>query len=545
MQLRKFSIKAKCVADNAELYRNIASSLERGLPVLGQNDEHDGVCILVGSGPSVAGELDSIRKAKEAGHTIVALKDAHDWLIERGIVPDCAVAVDPQESRARCFTPRKDVAYMISSQCNPAAFDHLKGFNVNLWHLYIEKNQSVPPHGTPLIAGGTTTGLRSITLFYSMGFRKFELYGFDSCLKDGVLRMNGTLARTNDDTVNEIVVIVGGVERKFYCNPSMTAQANEFQNLYLVMPDAKIESHGDGLITAIIEARKERLPVTVSFIHRFGPKAASYRYRAAIPASHLEGASINDPSADVLVYAKPDGIDLMEVKKALAAGKRVIVDFCDDHFDRMHYRHMLRLADEVTCSTDEMAKRIKGLGRDAVVIADPYEFDEVAPHCAGDNLLWFGHGLNMPSLDRIRPQLQGYPLRVVSNTPDTIAWSMETMVEEFAKADIVILPASEKYKSANRAIEAIRQGCFVVAEPHPALEGFDRPYGDLGIWIGDIKEGIEWARQNQSEANQRTKLAQDYVSQTFAPRTLAFAWSRVIQGSKSTWEVDDANGTDG
>jgi hypothetical protein len=521
MTLQRFSIQSHCIASDDELYANIAANLERKLPVLGQYEAHDGVAVVVGSGPSVTNFIDDICRHMDNSHKIVALKDAHNWLTSMNLYPDYAVAIDPQQSRAGVFVPRYGVNYFIASQVHPAMLDHLAGYDVSLFHLYIRKGQTVPPPGTPLIAGGTTTGLRAITLFYTLGFRKFVLYGYDSCLKDGVLRMNGDKPRPGDDTINEIVVD----GRTFYCNPSMTAQASEFQNLFWSMPDIQIESYGDGIITAILEARKKAPKTTVSFIHKWGPGSASYRYRAAIPAEHL-GASLNDPSASVLIYAKPDGVDIMEVKKALGDGKRVIADFCDDHFDRKDYRDMLRLADEVTCSTKYMAEKILAFGRDAHVIPEPYEYPEVEPHCNGTKLLWFGHASNFDST--LDTRMYPYSLVTISNHPHaTRPWNHETMLMEFPYADIVLMPATAPYKSCNRTVEAVRQGCFVVAEPHPSLEGFP------GIWIGDIKEGIEWARQHPQEANARTKIAQAYISATYAPRTLAFAWSRVIQGSSS------------
>jgi hypothetical protein len=413
-------------------------------------------------------------------------------------------------------------------------FEHLDGYEVFLWHLYVAKNQNVPPHGTALIAGGTTTGLRTITLFYSMGYRQFELYGFDSCLRDGKLRMNGDAPNNDDAQINEIVVD----GKMFYCNPSMTAQANEFQNLYAMMPDIKMESHGDGLITAIIEARKKQARTTVSFIHMGGPDAASYRYRAQAPAQ-LMGASLNDMSAEYLYIAKPDGVALPGLIAAKESGKKIIIDFCDDHFDRPHYLAMLELAHSVSCPTQAMADRIKALGREATVIDDPYEFPELPPHCAGNRLLWFGHAVNYLSLKRILSSLDGYPLRIVSNIPGTIPWSLSMMTQEFAQADIVIIPATAEYKSPNRAVESIRQGCFVVAEPHPALNAIP------GIWLGNIKDGIEWASKNQAEANQRIKLSQAYVAERFAPRIQAFAMNRIIQELSSTLEVGTVTGMSG
>jgi len=97
----------------------------------------------------------------------------------------------------------------------------------------------------------------------------------------------------------------------------------------------------------------------------------------------------------------------------------------------------------------------------------------------------------------------------------------------FDKSDIVILPATETYKSANRAVEAIRQGCFVVAEPHPAWN--DIP----GIWIGNIREGIEWVQTHLNEANQMVASAQAYVREMYSPAACADLWRKVIGNEKT------------
>jgi hypothetical protein len=182
-----------------------------------------------------------------------------------------------------------------------------------------------------------------------------------------------------------------------------------------------------------------------------------------------------------------------------------------------------------------MARRIKVLGRDAVVIPDPFEYPLKKPHCKAVNLLWYGHQVNRASLERILPEIAGYHLRVVSNFAGSIPWSKKTMLKEFAQADIVVLPATETYKSANRAIEAIRQGCFVVAEPHPALEGFP-------IYIGNIKDGIEWTLKNK--ANRLISKAQSYVTERFSPQTLSAKWKTATK-RPTTLDAEQRNGTDG
>ncbi len=52
----------------------------------------------------------------------------------------------------------------------------------------------------------------------------------------------------------------------------------------------------------------------ISFCHYGNPNMASYRYRAMIPARAL-GAAINDPSADVIIFAKPIDQDVQHISQ--------------------------------------------------------------------------------------------------------------------------------------------------------------------------------------------------------------------------------------
>jgi uncharacterized Rossmann fold enzyme len=533
-------IVGKCVADDETLFQNMEAAVARGYPqILKQEPIKDGMIMLVASGPSVAGQIDVIREMAKTSK-IVAIKDAHDWLISQGVIPDYALAIDPQEHRISFHTPHKAVEYMIASQCHKAMFDNLEGHNVTIWHPYVMKGQDRPKN-TMLIGGGTTSGLRAISLFYVLGYRQFALFGFDSCNDGGKLRVNGSGLKPGDQ-LTEIRIEQNG--ETFYCNASMALQAEHFQTYYDYLPDAQFYGFGHGLIQAIIKKREQNAVELqavidnikqpndrVSFIHWGDKTSASWRYRAKIVS---EGwASLNDLTADTLIFAKPQANELMDMAKAKARGAWVIVDFCDDHFDWVHYKEALRLADAVSCNTEVMAKIIKEHGRDATVIGDPYEYPEEKPHCNGLNLLWYGHAVNKHSLERILPDLGGYNLRVVSNFGGAIPWSHETMLEEFAKADIVLMPATAEYKSPNRAVEAIRQGCFVVSE---------RDLGIPEIYVGNIKEGIEWT-QTQN-VNQRISKAQKFVTEEFSPKILIDKW-KTLTKQRTTLDAEKRNGTVG
>ncbi len=527
------NVTGKCVYSDEQIFANIAASLERGLPeVLQSFPAREGHVAIVGSGPSVLTQLDKIRELRAAGVPIVAVRDSHDWLIENGIVPEFALSVDPLPAAAECFrNPRKDIQYFIASQAHPKMFDYLEGMNVGLWHCYMQKGQTYPKR--MLISGGSTSGLRAISLFYVLGWRDFLLFGLDCCLTGNKLRLNGDSTKPNDSVTPVSVEPEGEV---FYCNTAMMQQAQQFQDYYDIMPDATFQAFGRGLIKAIIEKRSrddEQIkaarvePIApngrVSFIHRGGPEMASYRYRCAMPAEWL-GATVNDFTASTLVFSKVMHADLMEIGKAKARGQYVIVDFCDDHFQWPIYKEAVRLADSIICCSDVLKAKIAELGREAVVIPESYEFPLEKPHFSGQRLLWFGGAVNRDALERILPDLENYPLRIVSNHPGDIPWSHETMLKEFKRADIVVMPMREEYKTANRTVEAVRQGCFVIAEPQPSI--MDIP----GIYIGNIKEGLEWIKkQPLSSIDSRISSAAMYVTGKYSPSILAAMWRDAIQ----------------
>ena len=533
-------IVGKCVADDETLFQNMESAVARGYPqVLRQESPKDGVIALVASGPSVAGQINVIREMSKTT-LIVAIKDAHDWLIDNGVIPDYALAIDPQEHRISFYKPNNGVEYMIASQCHKAMFDNLEGQKVTIWHPYVMKGQDRPKNSL-LIGGGTTSGLRAISLFYVLGWRHFALFGFDSCLTGDTLRINGSGLKEGEP-LTEVRIDQDG--ETFYCNPSMALQAEHFQTYYDYLPDSHYYGFGHGLIQAIIKKREENAVELqalidkkpepndrVSFIHWGDKNSASWRYRAKIVSDGW--ASLNDFTADTLIFAKPQANELMEMARAKARGAWVIVDFCDDHFDWVHYQEALRLADAVSCNTEVMAKIIKEHGRDATVIGDPYEYPEAKPHYNGLNLLWYGHAVNKHSLERILPDLEGYNLRVVSNFGGAIPWSHETMLEEFARADIVLMPATAEYKSPNRAIEAIRQGCFVVSE---------RDLGIPHIYVGNILEGIKWTQTQ--DINSLISKAQKFVTDEFSPRILIDKW-KTLTKLRTTSDVEKRSGTDG
>lgn len=232
----------------------ILAAMARGLPEFTPAlVAHDGVMVIAGSGPSLPKFIEEIRAERERGRPIMACNGAHDWLCEHGIEPELFLTVDPRDLRHNLRQKNDYTIYLLASRVAPEVFDHLQDCRIILWHSagHPEEMPVFEGTGAKRIGGGSTSGLRAIVLAYLMGFRHCVLYGFDSCNDaEGRKRFDsGTVSVTTD-------VIVEG--RTFICSMAMAAQANEFQTAtYGWLPGLHLEVKGDGLLAAIVEARRK------------------------------------------------------------------------------------------------------------------------------------------------------------------------------------------------------------------------------------------------------------------------------------------------
>lgn len=237
---------------------NILSALRRGLPEFQPAlFPHDGHMIVCGSGPSLPSFIEEIKQERKQRRPIIAVKGAHDLLCANGIEPDIFVSCEAKPRLENVQYRNTKTVYMLSSRCSPELFDWLQKANILLWHSYVPPEKEAPmPELTDkhLIGGGTTSGLRAITLGYVMGFANFTLYGFDSCLELSTKKKRYDSGAMKPEQI--VDRIVRG--RRFLCNGAMSMQADEFQELYKIHPDATFDVKGEGLLAAIIEDRKHR-----------------------------------------------------------------------------------------------------------------------------------------------------------------------------------------------------------------------------------------------------------------------------------------------
>lgn len=146
-------------------------------------DKKNEAIAIVGYGPSLNDTWTEIRNFKY----VMSCSGAHKFLVERGIIPTWHVEVDPRPHKVELIgPPQKETEYLIASTCHPKVFDHLEGFNVNLWHVYdsTDEGKRILPRGEWSVTGGCDVGMRCITNAAFLGFTEMHCFGIDGSAKE-------------------------------------------------------------------------------------------------------------------------------------------------------------------------------------------------------------------------------------------------------------------------------------------------------------------------------------------------------------------------
>lgn len=213
-----------CVPDEV-IVRNVQSAIARGLPEFEIARKHNRTAAICAGGPS----LDPSKIPADA--VVFCVKSAHDKLIEAGVIPWACVLLDPRAHVADFVeNPHPDIRYFVASMCDPTTFDALKGHKVWVYHALVGAGEDKVLSGRKLLAGGCSAGVRAISLAHALGFRSFELFGFDLCYRDE--SETSTLApekiRVNIDA-REIVMDPRG---EYLTDLEKMAQAQELKALF-------------------------------------------------------------------------------------------------------------------------------------------------------------------------------------------------------------------------------------------------------------------------------------------------------------------------
>ena len=245
------------------MYENVRAAQASGFPILQDRGRiTQQPIVIVGDSPDLEQHAGKIAELRASGAKILAVKRTHDWLIERGIVPDYAVCSDGQRCTVDVFRARDvgivrrspGITYLAASISHPDMWEYLRGQAVLIWHPHIDGRQRVLPEwaGVKKVYGGSTTGLRSISLAYILGHRNQVLVGMSSCVAaNGAMRATG--GKVFDFDAPFPVHYAG---RWFWMTAALAQQVNDLMGTLRLCPGIKVDVIGDGALPHVLRTGK-------------------------------------------------------------------------------------------------------------------------------------------------------------------------------------------------------------------------------------------------------------------------------------------------
>lgn len=240
---------------------NIKRNLDLRLLEVAPHEVQDTEVWLLAGGPSLGDYEAEIVEAGRNGVPMVTVNGTYGWLLDRGIKPAAQVMVDARESNRKFITRHVDTCkYLIGSQCDHELVASLPREQTLLWHSgqselvkrAVDEWAGDAKYQWWPVAGASTVISRAITLLAMLGFRKIQVFGWDSCLRDD---KHHAYEQPENDQRGTVEIAVGN--RKFRCHPWMIVQAAEFPKLvrhvWSAVPDLELNIRGDGLIAAMLE----------------------------------------------------------------------------------------------------------------------------------------------------------------------------------------------------------------------------------------------------------------------------------------------------
>ena len=222
----------------------------------------DGTIIFCSGGPSLKDYLPEIKKLrKRKGHYVVCVKSAHDLLIENNVIPYACILLDPRDHVVDFIeNPHPKVQYLVASMVHPVTIDKLLKENAQVWgyHAMVGAGETEVLRQrlggkTAMLGGGCSTAMRGISVLYTLGFRKFKLYGYDLCY-------TGEVDMTEKDNKGELKHLEVTVEgRKFITDAEKIAQAQDFTQM-MKERNIQLEVFGPGLVPHIWNTKRKILP---------------------------------------------------------------------------------------------------------------------------------------------------------------------------------------------------------------------------------------------------------------------------------------------
>jgi FkbM family methyltransferase len=208
---------------------------------------------LVSFGPSLKDTWEKIKDFKY----IMTCSGAYKFLVDKGIIPTHHLELEPRPHKVKMLgQPHHETEFLIASTIHPNYIDALEGYNVKLWHIFATDEEAVRvlPKGEWSLSGGSSVGLRTMTMARFLGFTNLHIFGMDGNVKS----MEETHSTKHPNAPDKLAEVE--YEGKIYLTtPSMLHVAKETFHELDQMADVKATFYGEGLVQDMAKNYKPNL----------------------------------------------------------------------------------------------------------------------------------------------------------------------------------------------------------------------------------------------------------------------------------------------
>ena len=267
---------------------NIKDNLKLIKTWLGKFPMHKGNIILVSGGPYL--DIKRLKKhiKNNPDSKIICVKHSYPTLINNGIIPWACIVLDPRPItgvsthgivRKDLFKKvEKKTKFFVASMTDPSVTEYLidKGAEIHGWHAFteslrdpIEKNKKmvdnsvtldpdigIPP-GATLITGGTCAAMRSLGIFHTMGFRSFDLFGFDCSMEEPTKEQQKETTGADDEDPRPKYFKVGVGDTSYWTTGELLAMAQDCERTFANPPmEMNLNFYGKDTLVAALWGNK-------------------------------------------------------------------------------------------------------------------------------------------------------------------------------------------------------------------------------------------------------------------------------------------------
>ena len=205
---------------------------------------------IVGYGPSLRDTWEKIKDYK----TIMTCSGAHQFLLEKDIAPTYHVEIDwkPHKPKFTKIT-HPDCTYLISAVCHPETINNVKDRKCEL--VFINHGPQITyPEGSLILEPGYDVGQQALVLALKLGYRNFDLFGFDYCFDLEKVRHAGD----HGGRIHCAFPAKVG-DKIFYTSKTMFAALLVFEYFFEKHPEMHLQVFSDTLLLNFMEQRMKEI----------------------------------------------------------------------------------------------------------------------------------------------------------------------------------------------------------------------------------------------------------------------------------------------